>query len=40
MRLTTGERIAAGIVCGELGVLTWCVWAVVRVYRSVKGKTG
>ena len=40
MRLTTGERIAAAVVCGEIGVLTWCCWAFVRVYRAVKGKNG
>jgi hypothetical protein len=40
MRLSTGERIAAGIVCAELSIIGWCCWATVRVYRAVKGKVG
>lgn len=34
------ERVYAAIVGVELSVMGWCVWALWRTYRSVKGKHG
>jgi len=38
--VTAGQRLCAAVVGLELGVLSWCVVAFVRVYLTVKGKNG